>query len=61
MNKYEIIVHWSDEDDAYIAEVPELPGCIVHGASPDDAFTEIQEAMTLWIDTAKKRGIDLTG
>jgi len=56
MHKYEIIIYWSDEDSAYIAEVPELPGCIAHGSSPEEALSNSKEAMELWIETAKEFG-----
>lgn len=44
MNKYEIIVYWSDEDASYVAEVPELPGCVAHGPTQDAALGSAQEA-----------------
>ena len=56
MNKYELIIYWSDEDEAFIAEVPELPGCAAHGATQEAALTSAQEAIRLWIDTAKEFG-----
>jgi predicted RNase H-like HicB family nuclease len=56
MHKYEIIIYWSDEDDAFVAEVPELPGCAAHGASADSALANCQEAIELWISTAKEFG-----
>ncbi len=56
MYKYEIIIHWSEEDSAYIAEVPELPGCMAHGSDYDEALKNIKEAIGLWIDTAKEFG-----
>lgn len=56
MHKYEIIIYWSGEDDAFIAEVPELPGCAAHGKSPAEALTNAQDAIDLWIDTAKEFG-----
>ena len=55
-HRYEIIIWWSIEDDAYMAEVPELPGCSAHGETYEEAIREIQEAMGLWIDTAKEFG-----
>ncbi len=54
MNKYEIIIHWSDEDQSYIADVLELPGCMAHGDTYESALTNIKEAMDLWIETAKE-------
>jgi predicted RNase H-like HicB family nuclease len=56
MNKYEIIIYWSEEDKAYVAEVPELPGCAAHGPSQEAALASAQEAIRLWIDTAKEFG-----
>ncbi len=56
MDKYEIIIYWSNEDQIFIAEVPELPGCMAHGDTQEDALKNIQEAMQLWIDTAKEFG-----
>ncbi len=56
MYKYEIIMYWSGEDSCYVAEVPELPGCIAHGDSDEQALQNIREAISLWIETAKEFG-----
>ncbi|MCC6921894.1 MAG: type II toxin-antitoxin system HicB family antitoxin [Nitrosomonas sp.] len=56
MHKYETIIYWSDEDQSFIADVPELPGCMAHGASPNEALANAQEAMQLWLDTAREFG-----
>ena len=56
MYKYEIIIYWSNEDAAFIAEVPELPGCMAHGETPEDALKNAKDAIQLWIDTAKEFG-----
>jgi len=56
MLKYEIILYWSSEDNAYIAEAPELPGCMADGVSPHDALNSIQDIMEEWIETAKALG-----
>ncbi|SDX40371.1 type II toxin-antitoxin system HicB family antitoxin [Nitrosomonas halophila] len=56
MYKYETIIYWSDEDQSFVADVPELPGCMAHGASPEKALENAQEAMHLWIDTAREFG-----
>lgn len=56
MHKYEIILYWSDEDQVFIAEVPELPGCIAHGDTQESALAHANEAIQLWIDTAKGFG-----
>jgi predicted RNase H-like HicB family nuclease len=56
MQKYEIIIYWSDEDQAFIAEAPELPGCMAHGDSEESALQQAKEAIRLWIDTAREFG-----
>jgi predicted RNase H-like HicB family nuclease len=56
MYKYELIVYWSTADDVYVVEVPELPGCMAHGPTPEDAVTSAQEAIALWIRTAREFG-----
>ena len=56
MTKYEIIIYWSEEDEAFVAEVPELPGCAAHGSAQDRALRNAQDAIRLWIDTAKEFG-----
>ena len=56
MHKYEIIIYWSDEDQVFIAELPELPGCMAHGESQELALKNAQEAIQLWIDTANEFG-----
>jgi predicted RNase H-like HicB family nuclease len=56
MQKYEIIIYWSDEDQAFIADVPELPGCMAHGDSEESALQQAKEAIRLWIDTAREFG-----
>ena len=54
--RYEIILYWSDEDGLFIAEVPELPGCIAHGDTQEAALANAKDAMQLWIDTAAEVG-----
>lgn len=56
MDRYEIIIYWSEEDAAFVAEVPELPGCMAHGTSRQDALAHVGDAMTLWLDTAHEFG-----
>lgn len=56
MFKYEIIMYWSNEDGVFVAEVPELPGCIAHGPSQDAALAQVNEAIQLWLDTAREFG-----
>lgn len=56
MHKYEVIIYWSDEDQVCIAEVPELPGCMAHGSSQEEALASANQAIQLWIDTAREFG-----
>jgi predicted RNase H-like HicB family nuclease len=56
MYRYEVIIYWSIEDDAFVAEVPELPGCMAHGDTYEAALANAQEAISLWIDTATEFG-----
>ena len=56
MDKYEIIIYWSGDDAAFIAEVPELPGCIAHGESHHSALANVEDAMQLWLKTAREFG-----
>jgi predicted RNase H-like HicB family nuclease len=54
--RYEIIIYWSEEDQAFIAEVPELPGCAADGATYQEALANVQVIITEWIETAKELG-----
>lgn len=56
MHKYEIVIFWSEEDEAFVADVPELPGCKAHGDSPASALANCQDAIDLWLDTARELG-----
>ncbi len=56
MSKHEIILYWSDEDQVFVAEVPELPGCMAHGKTPEAALRQAKQAIRLRIDTAKGFG-----
>ena len=53
MTKYEVIIYWSEEDDAFIAEVPELPGCAADGPSRQGALKNVDLVIKEWIETAK--------
>ena len=55
-HKYEIIIYWSNQDQVFIAAVPELPGCMAHGSTPEAALAYAHEAIELWIDTAREFG-----
>lgn len=56
MDHYEVIIYWSKDDGAYVAEVPELPGCMAHGSTRQEALTEIDAAIGFWLDTARETG-----
>ena len=56
MYRYEIILYWSNEDQAIIAEAPELPGCMAHGDNYETALRNIKDAMQLWIQRAQELG-----
>ena len=56
MSKYEVIIYWSDEDSAFIAEVPELPGCMADGATYQEALANAEIVIQEWIETAKELG-----
>ena len=56
MYRYEVIIYWSSEDEAFVAEVPELPGCMAHGESYESALASAQEAIGLWVETAEEFG-----
>ena len=56
MDRYEVILYWSAEDDAFVAEVPELSGCVAHGATYEEALAQVIQAAQLWVDTAREFG-----
>ncbi len=55
-SKYEIIIFWSKEDDAYVAEVPELPGCMADGKTYQEALANAEQIIGEWLETAKELG-----
>ena len=54
--KYEIILYWSDGDSVFVAEVPELSGCMAHGETHESALANAKDAIELWIETAREFG-----
>lgn len=54
--RYEVILYWSDEDAAFIAEVPELPGCMADGPTYEAAITNVQVVIREWIEMAQEMG-----
>lgn len=59
MNKYEKIIYWSDEDDCFVIDVPELPGCMAHGDTEFDALNNINDAIELWLEVAKNENLEI--
>jgi predicted RNase H-like HicB family nuclease len=57
--KYEIIIYWSEEDSAFVAEVPELPGCMADGATYSEAIANVEVIIDEWIETAKDLGREI--
>ena len=54
--RYEVIIYWSEEDQAFLAEVPELPGCMADGGTYADAVSNVEVVIGEWIDTAHRLG-----
>ena len=54
--RYEIILHWSQTDQAFIAEVPELPGCAADGTTYQDALGNVEVVIAEWLETARELG-----
>jgi predicted RNase H-like HicB family nuclease len=59
MYKYEILIYWSKQDEAFIAEVPELSNLMAHGDSAIEALENVHDAIQLWIEVAKEDGIPI--
>ncbi|MBM3700551.1 MAG: type II toxin-antitoxin system HicB family antitoxin [Actinobacteria bacterium] len=59
MFKYEIIIYWSDEDEAFIAEVPELPGCMADGKTHDKLLENVTQVIKEWLETAEELGREI--
>jgi predicted RNase H-like HicB family nuclease len=56
LKRYKVLLYWSDVDQAYLAEMPELPGCMADGATPETAIANLYEVAALWIETALELG-----
>ena len=59
MTKYEIIIYWSDEDNSFIAEVPELPGCMADGKTRQEVLQNVEIIISEWLETAKKENREI--
>ncbi|MBX7234628.1 MAG: type II toxin-antitoxin system HicB family antitoxin [Caldilineales bacterium] len=56
MSRYEVILFWSDEDEAFVAEVPELPGCMADGVTYQEALKNVEIIIREWLETARELG-----
>ncbi len=56
MDKYEVIIFWSAEDESFVVEIPELSGCMAHGSTQEEALANAKAAERLWLDTAREFG-----
>lgn len=54
--RYEMIIYWSDEDQSFVVEVPELPGCVADGETYEDAVVNAKQVIEEWIETARELG-----
>jgi predicted RNase H-like HicB family nuclease len=59
MSKYEMIIYWSDEDQAFIVEVPELSGCMADGATYREAVANAERVIEEWLETARQQGREI--
>lgn len=56
MTKYERIIFWSEEDQKWLVDVPELPGCMADGQTPSEALDNVEKVISEWIETAEMMG-----
>jgi predicted RNase H-like HicB family nuclease len=56
MSKYEMVIYWSETDEAFVVEVPELPGCMADGSTYQEAVANAERVIQEWIETAKEEG-----
>ena len=59
MNRYEMIIYWSDEDQSFVVEVPELPGCMADGPTYVEAVANAEKVVQEWIETARQLGREI--
>ena len=57
--KYEVIIYWSPDDEAFVAEMPELPGCAADGPSPAEALANVDVVAREWLETARELGREI--
>jgi predicted RNase H-like HicB family nuclease len=58
-SKYEVILYWDKDDEVFVAEVPELSGCIAHGSTKSKAIHAAEEAISLWLKAANEDGVSI--
>lgn len=56
VQRYSLVIEWSDEDEAYVVTVPELPGCMTHGATHAEAVQQGEDAIATWLAAARAHG-----
>lgn len=59
MHKYQVVIYWSDQDKIFVASTPELAGCMAHGSTHAEALKNLDDAVELWIETAKEFGDEI--
>ena len=59
MYKYEIVIHWSNEDDCFIATVPELAGCMADGETQEEVLQNVNTVISEWLETARLLGREI--
>lgn len=59
MQKYEIVIYWDDKDKIFVAEAPDLAGCAAHGETQIEAVKNVNEAVELWLETAREFGDEI--
>jgi predicted RNase H-like HicB family nuclease len=59
VNRYAIIVFWSEEDGSWVADVPDLKSCSAFGGTPEEALAEVQVAMKAWLEVAREAGMEI--
>ena len=59
LENYQMVIRWDDDDNCYIADIPELEGCMAHGDTPKQAEEEMKIAAKMWLETARKYGEEI--
>jgi predicted RNase H-like HicB family nuclease len=59
MEKYSYIIQYDEDNEIYVASIPELQGCMAHGDTPEDAIKEVRIVMEMWLDVAEEKGLDI--